>query len=389
MFEEPSLAINGGQAVYPAGLKRGRVFGEEERQAVWEVMGRGVVSRAGMGEMVQQFEQAFAAYHDLPYAIATTSGTTALHTAVDALQIGHGDEVIVPDLTFVSTASVVLQTGAKVVFCDIDPHTFNLSVRDLRSKITNRTKAVIVVHLYGMPADMDQIVSLVKERGIRLIEDCAQAHGATISGQIVGTFGDIACYSFYQTKNMSCGEGGMVVTRNEELARRCRSLTRHGLTSDNLAVYDYDKLGYNYAMTELQAAIGLVQLRKLPDLNRSRCYNAALYRDGLNELHLQFQDDADGHVNHCLTAVLMTKLSAHREWFLKAVRAEGAMVNCLYPVALSRTAVFAGSNQPVVSHRVTTSLFNLYTNPDVTSHFVDVCCTAVRKVCSAMIGGES
>ncbi|MFA5126411.1 MAG: DegT/DnrJ/EryC1/StrS family aminotransferase [Patescibacteria group bacterium] len=378
MHEEPLLAINGGKAVYPGSLKRGRVFGEEERQAVWEVMGKGVVSKAGMGEMVQRFEWEFAAYHQMPYAIATTSGTSALHTAVDALQIGPGDEVIVPDLTFVSTASVALQAGAKVVFCDIDLDTFNLSVTDLKAKITPRTKAVIVVHLYGRPADMDQILQLTTKHGIRLIEDCAQAHGATICGQLVGTFGDLACYSFYQTKNMSCGEGGMVITANEELAQRCRSLTRHGLIGDDLGVYNYDKLGYNYAMTELQAAIGIVQLRKLATLNHYRRQNAKLYREGLDTLPLHFQEDADGHVDHCLTAVLPAELS--REWFLKAVRAEGAMVNCLYPLALSRTAIFVGSNQPTVSHRVATSLFNLYTNPDVSYAFVEVCCTAIRKV---------
>lgn len=388
MFNDHSLAINGGEAVYPDGLKRGKVFGEEERQAVWDVMGKGVVSKAGMGEIVRQFEESFAAYHNLPFAIATTSGTTALHTAMDALQIGPGDEVIVPDLTFVSTASAVLQTGATVVFCDVDPASFNMSVEDLRSKITSRTKAVVVVHLYGAPADMNRIMPLLHEFGIRLVEDCAQAHGAISNGQMVGTFGDMACYSFYQTKNMSCGEGGMVIMRDEILAKRCRSLTRHGLASDNLADYDYDKLGYNYSMTELQAAIGLVQLRKLARLNQRRCENSAEYRTGLEGLDFRFQSDSAGHVNHCLTAVLPNRLANCRKWFLKAVRAEGAMVNCLYPIALSRTQLFADrSNKPSISHRVASALFNLYTNPDVTNHFIEVCCEAIRKVMVAMKGG--
>lgn len=388
MFKAPSLAINGGPAVYPSGLKRGKVFGEEERQAVWEVMGKGVVSKAGSGEMVQRFEQAFAAYHRIPFAVATTSGTTALHTAVAALRIGPGDEVIVPDLTFVSTASVVLQTGATVVFCDIDPQTFNLSVEDLRAKITARTKAVIAVHLYGAPVDMGQIIPLVREHGIWLIEDCAQAHGATIDGQLVGTFGDAGCFSFYQTKNMSCGEGGMVITGHEELARRCRSLTRHGLIGDDLTVYDYDKIGYNYAMTELQAAIGLVQLRKLPELNCRRRENALRYRQQLSDLPLQFQNDAAGHVHHCLTATLLPRWTAYRNWFLEAVRAEGAMINCLYPRALSSTALFLSSDKPAMSQTVAASLFNLYVAPDVTNHFVDVCCTAIRKVDHVIAGGE-
>ena len=388
MFSDRSLAINDGRAVYPDKLKRGRVFGEEERQAVWDVMGKGIVSRAGMGEMVRRFEESFAAYHNVPFAISTTSGTTALHAAMDTLQIGPDDEVIVPDLTFVSTASAVLQTGAKVIFCDVDPASFNISVEDLRSKITPKTKAVVVVHLYGAPADMGRIMPLLREFGIRLVEDCAQAHGAVSNGQMVGTFGDLACYSFYQTKNMSCGEGGMVITRDEDLAKRCRSLTRHGLASDSLADYDYDKLGYNYSMTELQAAIGLVQLRKLARLNQRRCENSAKYRTELGGLNLRFQSDSVGHANHCLTAVLPDCLMKYRDWFLEAVRAEGAMINCLYPIALSRTQLFAAkSNKPSTSDRVASSLFNLYTNPDVTNHFIEVCCEAIRKVMVAMKGG--
>lgn len=304
MFRSPELAINGGNAVYPDGLKRGKVFGEEEREIVWEVMGSGVVSRAGCGERVQQFEQAFAAYHDISFAIATTSGTTALHAAVDALGIGPGDEVIVPDLTFISTASVVLQVGAKVVFCDIDSSTFNISSEDLRRKITAKTKAVIAVHMYGTPADMENVTAIAREYNLFLIEDCAQAHGAAINGKFVGTFGDLGCFSFYQTKNMSCGEGGMVITSDEILAKKCRSLTRHGLIGDNLADYDYDKLGYNYAMTELQAAIGLVQLKKLERLNKSRCQNSVSYRRQLEGLGLRFQLDCNGHVNHCLMACI-------------------------------------------------------------------------------------
>jgi perosamine synthetase len=388
MFKAPSLAINGGQAVYPDGLKRGRVFGEEERQAVWDVMGTGVISRAGTGEMVKRFENEFAAYHHVPFAVATTSGTTALHTAVSSLEVGLGDEVIVPDLTFISTASVVLQTGAKVVFCDIDQDTFNLSADDLRSKITERTKAVIVVHLYGLPADLGSIIPLAKKHNLWVIEDCAQAHGASINGQLVGTFGDLGCYSFYQTKNMSCGEGGIVITKDETMAKRCRSLARHGLIGDDLSVYDYDRLGYNYAMTELQAAVGLVQLRKLHELNRRRCENAARYRQNLNNLPFRFQADDYGHVNHCLTAVMPSDWTGYRDWFLRAVRAEGAAINCLYPRALSRTVLFTASNKPYTSEKVSASLFNFYTNPDVTGHFIDVCCSAVRKICETMTGGE-
>jgi len=387
MFNNPLLAINGGRAICPEGIKRGKVFGEEERQAVWDVMDKGIISMAGVGDMVRRFEQSFAAYHRVPFAIATTSGTTALHTAIEALQIGPGDEVIVPDLTFISTASAVLQAGATVVFCDVDQTSFNISVEDLRSKITSKTKAVIVVHLYGAPADMVRIMPLIREFDIKLVEDCAQAHGAILNGQMVGTFGDLACYSFYQTKNMSCGEGGMIITDNENLARQCRSLTRHGLTSDNLGDYDYNRLGYNYSMTELQAAIGLVQLGKLDEFNLARCKNSAKYRSKLDGLDLRFQSQSVGHVNHCLTAVLPNYLATYRNWFIKAVRAEGATINCIYPVTLSRTQLFTErSNKPSISNQLASALFNFYTNPDITESFITICCEAVKKVMMAMKG---
>ncbi|MBN1779432.1 MAG: DegT/DnrJ/EryC1/StrS family aminotransferase [Candidatus Buchananbacteria bacterium] len=327
------------------------------------------------------FENAFAEYHGIKHSIATTSGTTALHTALTSLGVGPGDEVIVPDLTFISTASVVLQTGAKVVFADIDPETLNISTADLKAKINEHTRAVMVVHLYGLPANMQAILAITDQFNLPVIEDCAQSHGAVISGRKVGTFGRLSCFSFYQTKNMSCGEGGMIITNDDALADHCRSLARHGLIGENLALYDYDRLGYNYAMTELQAAIGMVQLNKLEKLNSMRRDNAKRYRKALVSLPLHFQPDNPGHVNHCLTCQLPKQLHGMRDEFIRAVRAEGAIVNCLYPLTLSQTRIFRdqSTNTPV-AHAVAESLFNLYTNPDLDPHFVDVCAAAICKV---------
>ncbi len=386
MTQSTKLAINGGKPICPEGLKRGRVFGDLEKTAVLEVMDSDVVSRAGRGARVALFEEAFATYHQMPYAVATSSGTSSLHAAVEALGIGPGDEVIVPDLTFVSTASVVMQAGARVVFCDIDNDTFNMSAADLSNKITSATKAVIVVHLYGAPADMDSVSQVARDHGLYVIEDCAQAHGAKFHERIVGTIGDIACFSFYQTKNLSCGEGGMVITRNEALYRRVRSIVRHGLAGDDLSAYDYDKLGYNYAMTELQAAIGLVQLRKLDTLNERRSHNAATYRAELSGLGLHFQTDSPGHVNHYLTATLPS-IGVSRDDFLSAVRAEGAMINCLYPLTLSGTRLFGGIPVAPIAARVASSLFNLYVGPGIDEHFIDICCQAVQKT-FACYGGS-
>lgn len=180
----------------------------------------------------------------------------------------------------------------------------------------------------------------------------------------------------------------MVITDNEELAARCNSLIRHGLIGDELEAYDYDKLGYNYAMTELQAAIGLVQLRKLHTLNQRRSKNAELYRRLLEDLPLRLQTKAAGHAHHCLTGVLPTSLGIRRDWFLQAVRREGGIINCLYPKALSQTVLFTSHGEKTQNApQLASTLFTLYTNPNVSRHVVEVSCEAIHKVYRVTCGG--
>jgi len=256
------------------------LLGEEEVEAVKEVIGSGRLTewRVEGGPKCREFERAFASYVGAKHAIAVSSGTAALHAALMALGTGPGDEVIVPDLTFVATANAVLLTGATPVIVDIDPETYNISVEAVAKAISERTKAVVAVHLYGLPADMDPLMELAERHGIYVVEDAAQAHGSGYKGRKAGALGHVACFSFYSTKVMTTGgEGGMITTDDNELAWKLRSIRTHGQRSG----YDTERLGHNYRLTEIQAAIGLVQLRKLPGFLDARRRNAALLTERL------------------------------------------------------------------------------------------------------------
>ena len=261
------------------------VTGEEEWLAVKEPLMNGWLTA---GPKVREFEQLFAERHRVKHAIAVTSATTALHLAVIALDVKAGDEVIVPAFTWVSTANVVLYQGAKVVFVDVDPITFNLDLKDLRKRITKRTKAIIPVHLFGLCADMDQIKELAN--GIPLIEDGACAAGSGYKGVPAGGLGTIGCFSFHPRKSVTTGEGGMVTTNDDRLAEIIKSLRNHGASiSEEERHYGpkpyilpaFNLMGYNYRMTDLQGAVGVVQIKKLDKLINERDQWASFYKKEL------------------------------------------------------------------------------------------------------------
>jgi perosamine synthetase len=237
------------------------LLGKEEKEAVMKVLDSGMLTqKAGRGPMVSEFEKKFANYVKVKDAIATNSGTAALHAALLALNLKPSDEVIVPSFTFVATASVVLHVGAKPVFVDIDPEIYAMDPHEVKKKITPNTKAIIPVHLFGHPADMDALKELTKARSIKVIEDACQAHGATYKGRQVGSIGDLACFSFYPSKNMTTGEGGMVTTNDDDIAEAIRTIINHG----EKEAYQTVRLGHNFRMPEVSAAIGTVQIDKLP-----------------------------------------------------------------------------------------------------------------------------
>ncbi len=260
------------------------VIGDEEKAAVSAVLDSGMIAS---GPKTREFEEAFADYVGARYAVATTSGTTALHTGLLSLGVGSGDEVIVPSFSFIATANAVLFCGATPVFCDVDPDTFTIDVSQIEDLVTDRTKAVMPVHLYGQPADMAPLMDLARRHDLHVIGDACQAHGASYRGRMVGSFGDLECFSFYPTKNMTTGEGGMITTDSEEIADLAASIRNHGRAQTERG-YAHDKVGYNYRMTDIAAAIGLQQLERLPGLNEKRKRNATMLNERLG--------DADGVV---------------------------------------------------------------------------------------------
>lgn len=237
---------------------------------------------SSMGDYVIKFEKSFSKYCGVKYGIAVANGTVALHTALEALGIKKGDEVIIPSLTFVATANAVKYTGAKPVFIDSEPRTWNIDPEKIEEKITSRTKAIIPVHLYGHPCDMDRIKEVAEKYNLAVIEDAAEAHGAEYKGKKIGSLSTISCFSFYGNKILTTGEGGMCLTNNEKLAEKMRQLKDHGMSAERR--YYHLQVGYNYRLTNIQAAIGLAQLEKLDKTIEIKRKNVQLYNSLLKDI---------------------------------------------------------------------------------------------------------
>jgi len=255
-------------------------LGKEEEQAVAGCVREKWISSAG--KKIDEFEERFADFCRTRYACCCSNGTAALHLSLLAMGIGRGDEVIVPSLTFIATANAVAYTGAKPIFADSEPLTWNIDPSQIKKLITRRTKAVIPVHLYGHPADMDDIVSIAKKAGIGVVEDASEAHGAAYKSKPVGSIGDVGTFSFYGNKIITTGEGGMVTTNNKKLYQAMRRLRDHAM--DKNRRYWHDSIGYNYRMTNLQAAIGIVQLKKIKRIIKRKREIACWYRSMLKDI---------------------------------------------------------------------------------------------------------
>lgn len=256
------------------------VIGKEEEKLVLEGLRSGWVS--SIGKFIQQFENEFAKFSGTKYAVTTSNGTSALHLALVAAGIGPGDEVIVPTLTFVATANAVVYTGAKPVFVDSELETWNIDPEKIKAKINRRTKAIIPVHLYGHPANMQDILAIARKYNLIVIEDAAESHGALYKNKVVGSLGDMGCFSFFGNKIMTTGEGGMITTNNKSFVQEIRMLRDHGASGKRR--YYNPKLGFNYRMTNIQAAIGLAQLRKINKIIDRKREIAKLYGEGLKQL---------------------------------------------------------------------------------------------------------
>ena len=267
------------------------LLGIEELEAIKEVIESGVLVQ---GEKIRLFEKEFANYIRVKHAVALSNGTAALDTALKALKVGPGDEVITPAFSFVASSNCILYQGAKPVFADINARTFNIDPAEVLNKITSKTKAIICAHLFGQSADMKELKETAEKHKIALVEDAAQAHGAEYRGQRAGGIGTIGCFSFYATKNMTTGEGGMITTNDNELAKRARLLRDHGQTEK----YHHVILGYNYRMPEVCAAIGLVQLSKLDGFNEKRMENAGVLTKGVQKIRGLIPPSVNAGVKH-------------------------------------------------------------------------------------------
>jgi len=273
------------------------LIGEEEKTAVMDVLNSGMLAS---GPRTEEFEKKFAEYVGTRHAIATTSGTTALHLGLLGLGVTKHDEVILPSFSFIATANAVLFCDAVPVFCDVDPRTFNLAPEKMEKLITKKTKAIMPVHLYGQAADMNLIQEIAQKHSVHVIGDACQAHGAVYDGKMVGSFGDVECFSFYPTKNMTTGEGGMVTTNNQEVAELMISLRNHGREKTKWG-YEHGRLGYNYRMTDIGAAIGLEQLKKLPKNIQIRQKNAAYFNAHLKTVEIPYVLPKATHAYHQYT----------------------------------------------------------------------------------------
>jgi dTDP-4-amino-4,6-dideoxygalactose transaminase len=291
-----------------------------------------------LGPNVAELEKEIAAYHGVSHAIGVASGTDALLLSLRACGIGAGDEVITTPFTFIATADVISLLSATPVFADIARDTFNIDPGKVEEKITSKTKAIIPVHLFGHPADMDPICALAAKNNIRVIEDCAQAFGATYKGKKVGTRGDCGCFSFFPSKNLAgYGDGGMIITGNEDMAKNMRLLRNHG----SAIKYHHTTLGYNSRLDEIQAAIIRVKMRKIEEFNDKRRINANLYRTLIkrDDITLPLELPLCRHVYHQFTI-----RSKNRDGIMKTLQNENVSSAIYYPVPLHRQEVFTRRN---------------------------------------------
>ena len=350
------------------------IIGQEEIDNVVEVLKSGMIAQ---GPKVAEFEKEFASWVDADYGVATNSGTAALHVALLAAGIGAGDEVITTPFTFVASGNSIVYTGAKPVFADIDLKTYTLNPECIEALITDKTKAIMPVQWYGQSADMDAICDIAEDHDLIVIEDAAQAHGSTFDGKKVGSLGDMACFSFYPTKNMTTSEGGMITTNNEELVEEAHIFRAHG----SRVKYHHDDIGYNFRMTDISAAIGLAQLNVIDEFNKKRAENAAYLNNalaGVDGVITPYAREGSTHVYHQYT-IRVEK--GNRDDWIDVLTEEGIGTGVHYPIPLYNQPIyqklgFTGScpNAEIAASGV----ISLPVHPSLTSDDLDLVIEAVK-----------
>ena len=344
-------------------------MGEDEKARVWEAMASGSLAQ---GPRVREFEEDFAAFIGAGHAVATSSGTTALHLALLGYGVGPGDEVITVPFTFIASANSILYAGARPVFVDIDERDFTMDVGQLEAVITPRTKAIMPVSLYGQPADMPAITEIAERHGLAVVEDACQAHGAAVGDRQSGTWG-AGTFSFYPTKNMTTGEGGMLTTHDAELADRVRLLREHGMK----VRYHHDVIGYNFRMTDIAAAIGLAQLPKLTGFNDRRRSIAARYDAELRGVVTPSVRPDATHVYHQYTIRVR-----ERDAFAERLKERGVGSAIYYPIPVHRQKPFIalgyGDEAYPVTDRLTDEVLSIPVHPSLSDDEVSEVIAAVN-----------
>ena len=350
-------------------------MGPEERDRVWDAMAS---SSLAQGPRVRELEEAFAAFVGARHAVATSSGTTALHLSLLGYGVGPGDEVVTVPFTFIASANSVLYTGARPVFVDVHEETFTIDTHLIEDAITPRTKAIMPVSLYGLPAPMTAISEIAERHGLAVVEDACQAHGAAIGDRKSGTWG-AGTFSFYPTKNMTTGEGGMVTTDDAELADRIRLLREHGMR----VRYHHEMVGYNFRMTDIAAAIGLAQLPKLTGYNDRRRAIAARYDAELRGVVLPVVPPGVTHVYHQYTIRVR-----ERDAFAERLKERGVGSAIYYPIPVHRQKPFLalgyGDETYPVTERLTEDVLSIPVHPALSDDEVATVIGAVNETAAEL-----
>lgn len=351
------------------------IIGEEEIENVVEVLKSGMIAQ---GPKVLEFEEKFANWVGAKYGIATNSGTSALHVALLSCGIGKGDEVITTPFTFIASANAILYTGATPVFADIDLDTYTIDPDKIEELITDKTKAILPVQLYGQAADMDKIREIAKKHDLKVIEDAAQAHGATYKGEKVGSLGDAACFSFYPTKNMTTSEGGMITTNDEELVEKAHMFRAHGASIR----YHHDEIGYNFRMTDISAAIGLAQLKVIDEFNDKRISNANYLNEQLKNVEGIITPKSPDEYKHVYHQYTIRVEKGNRDDWVEALTNKGIGTGIHYPIALYNQPIYKklgiGGNCPL-AEKAADNVISLPVHPSLTKEDLDLIVEAVKE----------
>ena len=351
------------------------IIGEEEIENVVEVLKSGMIAQ---GPKVMEFEEKFANWIGAKYGIATNSGTSALHVALLACGIGEGDEVITTPFTFIASGNAIVYTGATPVFADIDLDTYTIDPDKIEDLITDKTKAILPVQLYGQAADMDKIREIAEKHDLKIIEDAAQAHGAEYNGEKVGTLGDMACFSFYPTKNMTTSEGGMITTDDEELAKKAQMFRAHGASER----YHHDEIGYNFRMTDIAAAIGLAQLNVIDEFNNKRISNANYLNEQLKDVEGIVTPKSPDNYKHVYHQYTIRVEKGNRDDWVEFLTNKGIGTGIHYPIPLYNQPIYKKlgiEGDCPLAEKAADNVISLPVHPSLTKEDLDLVVDAVKE----------